>query len=350
VAKLSKKTLSLLGTRSGKLTAIKIISKDGKKRYLCECDCGNKKAVQVGHFKAGSTKSCGCSSRIHDLTGKIYGTLTVINRAPNSKRQTYWNCICSCGTRRPVSASRLVGGIKSCGCRHPTKRRKINDNFLEDLTLKSLYWAGFIAADGCLQKSLITIVLKRSDREHLVKLKNDLDSEATISDRNSRLGEKLYPQSCLKFTSTKIASKLRDLNITSNKSCTLKPPDASNWALPMKAAFLRGYIDGDGCIYFKDGSRGSLQLNLVGTYDFLSWAKKVFEEILNKKIRSRVRPSKRGSKSFQFNVHGRDAEKLLDYIQRLDSPCLDRKWNKFTKFIEEIRERSRERIRILSES
>lgn len=50
----------------GRLTIIKevepIVSPCGTKRrkFLCQCECGNQKLVQLGHLKTGHTVSCGC--------------------------------------------------------------------------------------------------------------------------------------------------------------------------------------------------------------------------------------------------------------------------------------------------
>jgi len=54
--------LDLTGNVFGRLTVIKYYGKDkwGKSRWTCLCDCGNQKIVQEGHLKDGHTRSCGC--------------------------------------------------------------------------------------------------------------------------------------------------------------------------------------------------------------------------------------------------------------------------------------------------
>lgn len=52
-----------------------------------------------------------------DLTGSVFGRLTVIDRAENDKRgQSQWNCICSCGAKVSVNGYRLRTSTRSCGC------------------------------------------------------------------------------------------------------------------------------------------------------------------------------------------------------------------------------------------
>lgn len=57
-----------------------------------------------------------------DLTGKVYGRLTVLGRShyrtqPNGARVLYWKCKCECGAEVSVNGAGLRGGTtQSCGC------------------------------------------------------------------------------------------------------------------------------------------------------------------------------------------------------------------------------------------
>lgn len=52
-----------------------------------------------------------------DLTGKRFGRLTVIERAPNRGRRTMWRCKCQCGKEKVIRQEDLHSGkIVSCGC------------------------------------------------------------------------------------------------------------------------------------------------------------------------------------------------------------------------------------------
>ena len=53
-------------------------------------------------------------TRAEDLTGKVYGYLTVLCRMPNS---ALWECQCKCGNKVIVNTNHLnTGHTKSCGC------------------------------------------------------------------------------------------------------------------------------------------------------------------------------------------------------------------------------------------
>lgn len=54
--------LDLIEQKFGRLIAIEraLNSKNGRVRWLCQCDCGNKIIVLSYNIKNGTTKSCGC--------------------------------------------------------------------------------------------------------------------------------------------------------------------------------------------------------------------------------------------------------------------------------------------------
>lgn len=60
--------------------------------------------------------------RVVDYTGRRFGRLTVIKRAPNrftssGRSRVVWECLCDCGNTTFVDSSHFRGRIiKSCGC------------------------------------------------------------------------------------------------------------------------------------------------------------------------------------------------------------------------------------------
>lgn len=56
-------------------------------------------------------------TRLVDLTGNVYGRLTVLSRDGDMYGKVAWACRCSCGTTLRVSGADLKSGNKSsCGC------------------------------------------------------------------------------------------------------------------------------------------------------------------------------------------------------------------------------------------
>lgn len=125
--------IDLTGKKFGRWTVLKQGNKKGKRLYwLCKCECGTIKEVSGESLRSGKSKSCGClrnektiqrnKQGIKDLTGQIFGHLTVLKYAGYSYREhAVWTCQCDCGTIKDiVSMDLLNGDITSCGCQRYT--------------------------------------------------------------------------------------------------------------------------------------------------------------------------------------------------------------------------------------
>lgn len=114
-----------IGDKYNLLTVIRESSKRGSsgiKFWICQCECGNIKEIRGDKLQSGHTKSCGCLNtikRINDISGNVYGQLTVIE--PTEQRATggdvIWKCKCKCGNYTFATKSELIANRKkSCGC------------------------------------------------------------------------------------------------------------------------------------------------------------------------------------------------------------------------------------------
>lgn len=116
----------IAGQTFGRLTAVHLHDKkNGKPRWLCLCNCGNTKVDYPWNLRA--TSSCGCfSPNLKDLTGQIFGRLTVLDRASSYlSGGTRWRCVCSCGSVSVAAATNLTKGrTRSCGCYNDEMRGK----------------------------------------------------------------------------------------------------------------------------------------------------------------------------------------------------------------------------------
>lgn len=114
--------LNLIGKRFGMLEVIAFagMDKHGASTWECVCDCGKTKVMMANSLQRGLSKSCGCS-RVKDMTGQRIGNLTVIEQAGTIKRTNSapakWKCRCDCGNITIVEGTSLRrGSTKSCGC------------------------------------------------------------------------------------------------------------------------------------------------------------------------------------------------------------------------------------------
>lgn len=116
------RALSLIGRVYGRLTVIDRASepRSGKVLWLCRCACGITASVVSGDLQNGDTRSCGCLKRelAIDLTGLSFGRVIVLSRAAsNSEGMALWLCRCSCGTEKVLEGKSLRRGtVISCGC------------------------------------------------------------------------------------------------------------------------------------------------------------------------------------------------------------------------------------------
>lgn len=113
--------------RYGRLKVLELVGAKGSDRgmhWKCQCDCGNIIEVAGRDLRQGKTQSCGClmnevrgQSLVVDETGKIYGRLTVIERAKEQTGKARWICQCECGNITIVNGADLrTGRVLSCGC------------------------------------------------------------------------------------------------------------------------------------------------------------------------------------------------------------------------------------------
>lgn len=104
----------LTGQRFGSLTVTERAPEKRDKYALwkCRCDCGGEVLATSRQLTRGTVKDCGCAKREDDLTGRAFGSLTVIGRGERG-----WQCRCECGNEIEASAADLLRGHKkSCGC------------------------------------------------------------------------------------------------------------------------------------------------------------------------------------------------------------------------------------------
>lgn len=120
-----KRRTNLTGKKVGRLTAIKPtkIRVGSCVKWLCKCDCGNFTKVNSHALTSSQTLSCGCINS-PNLSGKIFGKLTVIKKGKNIKGQQFWICKCECGYFTKTTTGRLNFGTSiSCGVACPIKIR-----------------------------------------------------------------------------------------------------------------------------------------------------------------------------------------------------------------------------------
>ena len=200
------------------------------------------------------------------------------------------------------------------------RKYNINMNYFSIPTIENSYWAGFIAADGCLspKKHLVSFGQKAEDGYLLEQLTKDCGFTGEVryfTTKDDYEVASLFIWGVEQwFTDLK-----KNFNITPQKSLTLKPPkiiDEENII-----AFIRGYIDGDGGIYPTNGPN-TWTINITGTYEMLWWISNYFLSIISE---IKARPYKHKN-IWAYSPSGERAIKILKKLLEIETPYLIRKW------------------------
>lgn len=122
--------IDFYGKRFGRLVVIgeAVKNKHGQRQVLCQCDCGNKKAVIGSLLNNGTTKSCGCFKidRIKE-TKTRHGHAT--KGQVSSTFRTWWSIIDRC-TNEKASGYAKYGAKGITVCERWLEKF---ENFLEDM-------------------------------------------------------------------------------------------------------------------------------------------------------------------------------------------------------------------------
>ncbi len=175
------KIINLIGKKFEYLTILeKVTSKNKQVYWKCICKCGKILNLRSQDLRRKHTVSCGCMKYIliskklvKDISGKIFGKLTVIKRSIPTKNGLKWKCFCQCGKISFVLGHALkTGNTKSCGCEKkvPINKFIISNDYDINKIIK-LYVSYIpirdIAKNYNVSLSTIIRLLKRNKAERL---------------------------------------------------------------------------------------------------------------------------------------------------------------------------------------
>lgn len=245
--------------------------------------------------------------------GSIYKHLTVIDRN-EVKGGIRLKLRCICGAEFSMKNSEFKQKDRaSCGCK---RYLPLNKHAFDELTPEALYWLGFLAADGNIYGSNVSISLKQSDRDHLVKFKEFLGSGHKLSENSTHNGG-----CCVKIPSPYIVDRLKSLWIGERKTMdyTVHP------LLVESRDFWRGMIDGDGHISSKRNV-----LSMCGTSDTITnYVKFVYS---NTGVLPRIH--KQSGIYYAIRNSKYDIKKILDLLYGGDPKYyMDRKMQSYNDFV-----------------
>ena len=211
-------------------------------------------------------------------------------------------------------------------------KKQYNKKYFTEPNIQNSYWAGFIAADGCIRdyNHSIKISLSSKDESILFKFIEHINFNAKLKYYNNvGFSNNECVELCLYDASNLIFDLNQHWNITPRKSLTLKPPsDIINGDLAL--AYIIGLFDGDGSwSYVKHHGYISGYkpiLAFVGTEPLLKWVQQSLGKIDDLYLGSKVHKAK--DNLFGLSYSGETANRLRHQLLTLvNIPWrLKRKW------------------------
>ena len=205
-------------------------------------------------------------------------------------------------------------------------------------TEEQFYWLGFMYADGNISKegNRIEMRLSINDINHLEKFRKFLQLTTEI-----RTGEINGIKFChLSVRNKHLWNKLNSLGCVPNKSLILNFPKIQLFTKKEYILhFIRGYIDGDGCLSLtKDNDKIRTRISIIGTESFLTSVNKIFG---NKGYLRSKETNNYKNKAFELKFSDLPSRKLARYLYENATVYLDRKYERFLEYCRLEEESSR---------
>ena len=105
----------IIGRKFGSLTVQSYFqNKYGTYMYLCKCDCGREQIATRSHLLKGLTTRCAYCSKhkidVNDIVGMKFGKLTVLSYSRQLNGRRMYLCKCDCGKVKEINRSLLLTG------------------------------------------------------------------------------------------------------------------------------------------------------------------------------------------------------------------------------------------------
>ncbi len=237
--------------------------------------------------------------------------------------------------------------IKRHNYNPPNKIQK-NSNFFDSIdTEYKAYILGILYADGgnqCETKK-ISIKLQNNDRSIVEDIKKHIDYKGMVRTEvkkykiktNNKVYEGVGEYAVLSFIDKHMSETLEKIGMCSRKSLILCFPHIPEH---LHRHFIRGYVDGDGCLYkgfvkqkYKDTfhNKKRISLHIVGTDSFLSVVNDIFLKNTGVCAKNLY---KAGKKMKTLCVVSNKCKTILNWIYGESNISMDRKYKKYLDIVQ----------------
>ena len=205
------------------------------------------------------------------------------------------------------------------------RKYKVNDDYFVNQNDKMAYFLGFLMADGNVSSTdnKIQICLSEEDADFLEIFYNEIGGSPIAHYTQNNGKQKICRWQCL---SSKIKKDLIYYDVIPRKTGFAKIP--TNLKKDFYPDFIRGYFDGDGCIWIeKNGAVG---------FSITSHNKEILEQIIeyfkeNDIPEVKIKTDNRYNINYSFKYRKKASEKIYNLLY-YNNTCLrmKRKFDKFT--------------------
>jgi len=213
---------------------------------------------------------------------------------------------------------------------------KVDRTVFDEWNEASSYWFGFLMADGCVyinnRQYTLALACHERDRAHVERFRKFLRTDIPI--RTQSRARRLIQ---FAFSDKALVTKLAQKGLVPRKTFRTRFPDLPS---SMYRHFIRGYLDGDGNIYWHP-ERG-LQLRFPGTKSFLEGLRTVIKQELGISSRSRLYrfPRVKGGQLYSLRYWDGQARAVLAWLYRDATIYLPRKYVTFNAYVQYLKERN----------
>ncbi len=225
----------------------------------------------------------------------------------------------------------IDNGVKMRSNKENSRRYYVNDNVFHIIdTEEKAYWLGFLAADGYVCSTngkRVGLSIASKDRHHLEKFKSFLCSTYPIKTYISSSGYSNSEYVRMIICSDQMYDDLVLHGVVEHKTNILKYPTSVPHEL--QKHFLRGFVDGDGCIT-KRGN--SFVISIMGINEFLDDAVKYLRSE-NAYKHGRIYQRKKNCPTLSLSMCGETAKNVIGLLYGNCTVYLDRKYDIATRAI-----------------
>lgn len=214
-------------------------------------------------------------------------------------------------------------------------KSNFNDKLFDNIdSEEKAYWLGFIFADGTISSDPLydykkksytfELSLKNEDSNHLEKLRTLFNTPRPIINSENRCR--------LLVNSKHLWETLNNYGCTPRKSLTLQFPDKNIFKTEdLIRHFIRGYFDGDGCISYGNTDHTILNMQLLGTKNFLQNIL-LYLPMEFRDLTLRHNHNNENEETYLINTSNKKAYRFFKYLYENSNVFLDRKYQRFAHY------------------